>query len=287
MVDYPLHSRIHLNRLSQETGPPLLDNIAVAINKTKSEFSGAGRLNSHGYYRSINENNKDGFAQYMDQSANFIRRVASGSYAEYADELWDGGNTLKQEIMAKMDHENRMAGALPGNSIRDELRNDLEAALDSLIKRKVEDFELGFIEGREMNATIQNKVTIINSSISNAIVQITQSGKDAISKDTALKLQELVNSEEIKALPENDRLDVLDQVGDLIKELQAPTTDAGKVHRGTEKARQFRLVSSVQHRGPDCYKAGKRWSCFLRQAVKVDSAMKRVIHHEDAETVFG
>jgi hypothetical protein len=31
----------------------------------------------------------------------------------------------------------------------------------------------------------------------------------------------------------------------------------------------------------------KRWSCFLRQAVKVDSAMKRVIHHEDAETVFG
>jgi pimeloyl-ACP methyl ester carboxylesterase len=28
-------------------------------------------------------------------------------------------------------------------------------------------------------------------------------------------------------------------------------------------------------------------SCFLRQAVKVDSAMKRVIHHEDAETVFG
>jgi hypothetical protein len=25
MVDYPLHSRIHLNRLSQETGPPLLD----------------------------------------------------------------------------------------------------------------------------------------------------------------------------------------------------------------------------------------------------------------------
>jgi hypothetical protein len=32
---------------------------------------------------------------------------------------------------------------------------------------------------------------------------------------------------------------------------------------------------------------GERWSCFLRQAAKVDSAMKRVIHHEDAETVFG
>jgi hypothetical protein len=36
-----------------------------------------------------------------------------------------------------------------------------------------------------------------------------------------------------------------------------------------------------------CPHCGERWSCFLRQAVKVDSAMKRVIHHEDAETVFG
>ena len=31
----------------------------------------------------------------------------------------------------------------------------------------------------------------------------------------------------------------------------------------------------------------KRWSRFLRQSVKVDSPMKRMIHHEDAETVFG
>src|SRR3954468_11462327 len=28
MVDYPLHSRIHLNRLSQDTGPPLCRGIA-------------------------------------------------------------------------------------------------------------------------------------------------------------------------------------------------------------------------------------------------------------------
>jgi hypothetical protein len=33
--------------------------------------------------------------------------------------------------------------------------------------------------------------------------------------------------------------------------------------------------------------SAQRWSCVLRQEVKVDSAMKRVIHHEDAETVFG
>jgi hypothetical protein len=132
----------------------------------------------------------------------------------------------------------------PGNSTRVQLRNDLEAALDSLITRKVEDFELGFVEGRrDMNATTQNTVNIINSNISNAVVQITQSGKDAISKDTAQKLQQLINSEEIKGLPENDRLNVLDQVDDLIKELQAPTTDKGKVHRGLKRLGDF--ISSV------------------------------------------
>jgi hypothetical protein len=83
-----------------------------------------------------------------------------------------------------------------------------------------------------MNTTTHNRVNIINSNISKSVVQITQSGKDAISRDTALKLQELVNSEEIKALPEKTQLDVLDQISDLMKELQAPTTDKGKVHRG-------------------------------------------------------
>jgi hypothetical protein len=37
-----------------------------------------------------------------------------------------------------MDRENSMT---PGNSTRVQLRNDLEAALDSLIERKVEDFQ--------------------------------------------------------------------------------------------------------------------------------------------------
>ena len=66
---------------------------------------------------------------------------------------------------------------------------------------------------------------------------------ETISKGTALKLQELVNSEEIKALPDDDRLEVLDRVSDLIEELQAPTTDKGKVHRGLKRLADF--ISSV------------------------------------------
>jgi hypothetical protein len=69
-------------------------------------------------------------------------------------------------------------------------------------------------------------------------MQITQSGKDTISKDTALKLQELVNSDEVKGLPEPTRLEVLDQVTDLIKELKGPT-DTGKVHRGLKRLATF------------------------------------------------
>jgi len=53
------------------------------------------------------------------------------------DELWDAGQKLKQEIMAKTDY----VGA-SGNSIAAQLRTELEAVLDQLIERKVEDFVL-------------------------------------------------------------------------------------------------------------------------------------------------
>ena len=215
-------------------------SIVAAVNKTKSEFSGAGRLNSHGYYRSINENSEAGFATYMDQSANFIRQAAPGSSAEYVDELWDGGQTLKQEIMTKMDRDYSMT---PGNSIAVQLRNDLDATLDKLIERKVEDFEIGFVEGKDMTATINNTVTIIGSQISNSVLEINQSGRDTISKETAQRLEQLVNSEEINALPGATRLEILDQVTDLIKELKGPTTDAGKVHRGLRRLAGF--ISTV------------------------------------------
>jgi hypothetical protein len=79
--------------------------------------------------------------------------------------------------------------------------------------------------------------------IFNSVMQITQSGKDAISKETAQKLEQLVKSEEIKALPEGDRVEVLDLVDNVTKELNAPTTDAGTVHRGLKRLGNF--ISSV------------------------------------------
>jgi len=114
-----------------------LNGIAVAEDTTKAAF---GRSRSDMFYRAISRDNENGVTEYMDRSADFIRRLARGSGAEYADELHDAGHKLKQEIMAKMDRENHLAGALPGNSTRVQLRNELEAALDRLIKHKVEDF---------------------------------------------------------------------------------------------------------------------------------------------------
>jgi hypothetical protein len=127
--------------------------------------------------------------------------------------------------------------------INHELKGQLNQPLDKLIKRKVEDFEFGYMEGQGMTATTNNTVNIINSNISNAVVQITQSGKDVISKETALKLKELINSEEIKGLSEETRLDVLDQAGEVIKELGSPVTDDGKVVRGLKRLGKF--ISAV------------------------------------------
>src|SRR5262245_29770164 len=206
-----------------------LEGIGTTVNRTKSKASEAGRTNSGAYYRAINEDNKAGFAQYMDRSADYICQVAPGSGAEYADELRDGGNKLKQEIMAKID---------PDLADSTQFRAELRASLDKLIKHKVEDFEFDMMEGKDMTPTIQNTVNITNSTNPDSLVQTTQSG-NAISRDTALKLLQIVNSDEIKELPENDRLEVLDRVTDIVKELNAPTTDKDKVHRGLERLGNF------------------------------------------------
>jgi hypothetical protein len=222
-----------------------LDSITVAVSKTKAIAARDGI--SGAMYLSICEHNKTAFATYLDNSASFIHHVAGPSALEYADELRDAANELKHEIIVKLDRDNFTGDSVfitPAlQSIRYQLRNDLEAALGKLVERKLEDFELGIIGGKDMNVTTHNTVNIINSNISNAVVQITQSGKDAISKDTAQKLEQIINSEEIKGLPEETRLDVLDQVDNVTKELNAPTTDAGKVHRALKRLGNF--ISSV------------------------------------------
>jgi hypothetical protein len=181
-LGYAADMRDRIRQRLREYRREALHSIAIAEDTTGAAFSERGRSGSGMFRRAINRDNENGFAEYMDQSIAFIRHVAPGSLAEYADELWDGGNTLKQEIMAKIDHVNRLAGAVPEHSTRVQLRNDLEAALDSLIKRKVEDFELGFFERREMSPTTQNTVNIINSNISNAVVEINQSGRDTLQR---------------------------------------------------------------------------------------------------------
>jgi hypothetical protein len=204
-----------------------LDSIAIAENRTKVIHAGRGTPASSMCYLAINKDNETGLAEYMDKSIRFIRGVASGSWAEYSDELRDAGHKLKQEIMDKLARD--PCGQLSGQ---------LVPTLDKIINRKVEDFELNYTEGREMTATTNNTVNIIGSNISHSVVEINQSGRDTISKNTANKLEQLINSDEIKGLPEPTRLDVLDQVSNLVKELRGPT-DKGKVHRGLKRLAGF------------------------------------------------
>jgi len=130
--------RERIRKRLREYRADAIQSIGVAVNRTRSQLSSKGRTNSHAWYRAINKDNEAGFKKYMDQSAKFIRQMAPGSSAEYVDELWDGGQKLKREIMAKTDHV-----AASENSIAVQLRTELEAVLDQLIERKVEDFELG------------------------------------------------------------------------------------------------------------------------------------------------
>ncbi len=55
--------------------------------------------------------------------------------------------------------------------------------------------------------------------------------------------------------------------------------------KGGVHGRKLKLISENDGYEPD--KSIERWSHFLRQPAKVDSPMRRTIHHEDAETVFG
>jgi hypothetical protein len=112
-----------------------IQSIGYAVNRTRSELRDRGGTNSHEWHQAINKDNEAGFKKYMDQSAKFIRQVAPGSAAEYVDELYDGGQKLKREIMAKSDHV-----AASGNSVAVKLRTELGVALDKLIERKIEDF---------------------------------------------------------------------------------------------------------------------------------------------------
>src|SRR5262245_53536938 len=107
-----------------------IQSIGVAVNRTRSELRDKGRTNSHEWYLAINKDNEAGFKKYMEQAAKFIRQVAHGSSAEYVDELYDGGQKLKREIMAKTDHV-----AASGDSTAIRLRTELEVALDKLIER--------------------------------------------------------------------------------------------------------------------------------------------------------
>src|SRR5262245_39146982 len=125
-----------------------LERIGDVVNRTKSKASETGRANSPAYYRAINEDNKAGLAGYMDRSVQYICQVAPGSGAEYADELRDGGNKLKQDIMSKI------ADDLAGSS---QFRAELRSALDKLIKHKVEDFEFDMMEPKDPQSDVTHE----------------------------------------------------------------------------------------------------------------------------------
>src|ERR1700758_3174976 len=127
--------RDRIRQRLEEYRTEALQRIALAMNKTKLAFNQGGTLTSSMCYLAVNKDNETGLAEYMDRSIHFIHGVASGSWAEYADELRDAGHKLKQDIMDKLARD-------PFG----QLRGQLDPTLDKIINRKVEDFELNYKE---------------------------------------------------------------------------------------------------------------------------------------------
>jgi len=221
-----------------------VQEVEIAKNKTKSEAAKHGALNGSRVQIYINEDIKHGLAAYLDRSAKFITHVAGPSHNLYANELREAASALKQDVLGKLDHESKMEMAFPGSAERATFRRILELDLDKIIKRKLEDFELAFVEGNKMaspptNSVTHNTVNIINSNISDTVLTITQSGKDDTLKMIAQKIDQMLKLDEIKNLPEPEHVEVLDHSEVVINELDKTVPDTGKVLRGLKRLGTF------------------------------------------------
>ncbi len=236
-------------RLSEDHTDALV-GITAAENVTKAEAAKVGGLNNSRIGLQLNEDNKAGLARYIDSGAKFIHHVAGLSHLEYADELREAANALKKDILTRLDRELTMTRALPGHSARAMFRTELGPALDKIVERKLEDFLLGIIgdtkmEPKQTNVT-HNTINIMNSNISDTVFTITQSRKDAMTKEIAQKIEKMLASDEIKRLPEETRLDVLDQAEAVVGQLNQAVPDAGKISRALK-----RLVSFLASTGSE------------------------------------
>jgi hypothetical protein len=239
----PLIMREQIKKRLSEDRIDTLDSIAIAENATKSEAVKHGALHGSRVGLQLNEDNKAGLARYIDGAAKFIHHVAGSSHLQYAEDLREAANLLKKDMLIRIDRQLMMTRAFPGNSERADIRARLGPALDKIIERKLEDFAFGIIGDNKMEpkdtSITHNTVNIVNSNISHTVLTITQSGKDAISKDVAQKLEQMLGSEEIRNLPVETQLDVLDQAEAVVGELNQAMPDAGKISRGLKRLGKF------------------------------------------------
>lgn len=93
---------------------------------------------------------------------------------------------------------------------------------------------------------MHNTVNIIDFTISNAVLTIVQSGKDAQLKEVAQRISDLLKSPEVTNLPDEKRLEVLDHSENIVTELEKPEPDKGKVYRALKRLGTFLKSTGVE-----------------------------------------
>lgn len=238
----PPNQELITNRLESDRADQL-EKIEKARITIKSNAMFLGAKDGPAIYVTTNEEIEREFEDFIDQSAKFIHHVAGEEFRDYEDELRKTAGQLKLDILRTLDENNYMTRAFPGNSTRVRMRDEHALALDKIIKRKLQDFSLGVIGGVKVNSSqnnvTHNTVNIINSNISETILTITQSGKDAHVKDAAQKIEEMLKSEEITKLPEDMKIEVLDHAEIVVTELNKQSPDNAKVLRSLKRFGSF------------------------------------------------
>lgn len=84
------------------------EQIEIAKANTKAEAALRGATGNSRVSLIINDNIKAGLREYLDELAKFIHHAGGSSFLEYAPELLDEANKLKEQALATLDRANTL-----------------------------------------------------------------------------------------------------------------------------------------------------------------------------------
>lgn len=225
------HREMIAKRLREDRADAL-QKVRIGQAEIIADAAHRGALGNSRIQFALGEKTEAIFEEFLKSCVEFVRHVARDGDDRCEDQIAEAGDALRGEIMESL----RQRGNV--NALAD-LSNWLPEKLDKRTRRAVEDYKLDFEPGKPPMTSPTNQVNIVNSKISNAVVNIVQSGKDTSLKDIAQNIQKVLDLAEVKNLPPEKRLDISDQAEVIVAEIGKAQPDEGKIKRGLKRFGEF------------------------------------------------